>query len=183
MLNGGTLPAWDRFPPLSATLASRHPVAGEQNQRIDSDTFARWIEENTHTDFGRLVLLLHGSGGWFHGTGRAQSSVASTCSLGQKCVPQAEHPDAELIHGGAGQVPEKIAAELGSRIRLSEPVLCIHHHEIGVEIETARNRFAARFTVVATPPHLPGQIRYDLPLHRCGNNLPNGYRWDALRRS
>jgi monoamine oxidase len=37
-------------------------------------------------------------------------------------------------------------------------------HETGVEIETARNRFAARFTVVATPPHLADQIRYDPPL-------------------
>ena len=54
--------AWDRFHALSAALDPRHPVAGDQNRRLDSDTFARWIEENTQTDFGR-------SGRWFHGTG------------------------------------------------------------------------------------------------------------------
>ena len=156
--------AWDRFHAISASLAPGHPVAGDQNQRLDSDTFARWIDENTQTDFGRWYFAYMARAVGFMGPAEPNQVSLLHVLWGQKCAPQSEHPDAELIHGGAGQVPEKIAAELEDQIRLNEPVLCIHHHQTGVEIETAYNRFAARFTIVATPPHLAGRIRYDPPL-------------------
>jgi monoamine oxidase len=156
--------AWERFHALSRALVTGHPVAGDQNQRLDSDTFARWIEENTQTDFGRWYFAYMSRAVGFMGPAEPNQVSLLHVLWGQKCAPQSEHPEAELIHGGAGQVPEKIAAELGDQIRLNEPVLCIHHNETGVEIETAKNRFAAQFTIVATPPHLAGQIRYDPPL-------------------
>ena len=156
---------WERFHAISQALGMGHPIAGEQNQRLDSDTFARWIEENTQTEFGRWYFAYMSRAIGFMGPAEPNQVSLLHVLWGQKCAPQSEHPEAQLIHGGAGQVPAKIAAELGDRIRLGEPVLCVHHHETGVEIVTAHNRFAARFTIVATPPHLAGQIRYD-QLHR-----------------
>jgi monoamine oxidase len=79
-------------------------------------------------------------------------------------APQAEHPEADLLHGGAGQIPAKIAAELGERIRLGEPALRIRHDDAGVEVETMKGRYAAKFAVVAMPPHLAGRIIYDPPM-------------------
>jgi L-amino acid dehydrogenase len=156
--------AWDRFHALSATLSEGHPVAGDQNQRLDSDTFSRWIEENTQTEFGHWYFAYMARAVGFMGPAEPSQVSLLHVLWGQKSAPQSEHPDADLIHGGAGQLPEKIAAELGDQIRLNEPALCIRHHKTGVEIETAQKRFAARFTIVATPPHLAGQIRYDPPL-------------------
>jgi len=105
--------AWDRFHAISAALSWGHPVAGEQNQRLDSDTFARWIEENTQTDFGRWYFAYMARAVGFMGPAEPNQVSLLHVLWGQKSAPQSEHPDADLIHGGAGQLPEKIAAELG----------------------------------------------------------------------
>jgi L-amino acid dehydrogenase len=156
--------AWERFQALSNAMPAGHPGTSEQNQRLDSDTFARWIEDNTQTEFGRWYFAY-----MVRVVGFLEPAEPNQVSLlhvlwGQNCAPQAEHPEADLIHGGAGQIPKKIAAELGDRVRLNEPVLSIHQNETGVEIETAQNRFAAKFAIVAMPPHLSGKIRYEPPL-------------------
>lgn len=156
--------AWERFQAISSAMPAGHPRADAQNRQLDSDTFARWIEDNTTTEFGRWYFAYMVRAVGF--LGPAEPSQVSLLHVlwGQNCAPQAEHPEAELIHGGAGQIPEKIAAELGDRIRLDEPVLSIHYQADGVAVETARSRFAARFAIVAMPPHLAGQIRYSPPL-------------------
>ena len=61
--------AWERFHALSRALAAGHPVAGDENRRLDSDTFARWIRGKHSDRLRSLVLRLHGSCGWLHGTG------------------------------------------------------------------------------------------------------------------
>jgi monoamine oxidase len=156
--------AWQRFQALSIAMPAGYPGASEQNQRLDSDTFARWIEDNTQTEFGRWYFAYMARVVGFSGPAEPNQVSLLHVLWGQNCAPQSEHPEAELIHGGAGQIPEKIAAELGDRIRLNEPVLCLYHSETGVEVETAQNCFAARFAIVAMPPHLAGQIRYNPPL-------------------
>jgi len=156
--------AWERFHELSSAMPDGYPRPNEQNKRLDRDTFARWIEENTHTDFGHWYFsYLCRAAGFL---GPAEPSQVSLLHVlwGQKSAPQSEHPEAELIHGGAGQIPEKIAAELGDRILLNEPVLSIHHSETEVEVKTSHNSFTAKFVVVAMPPHLAGRIHYDPPM-------------------
>ncbi len=156
--------AWARFQALSMAMPAGHPCQDDQNKRLDSDTFARWIEENTQTDFGRWYFSYMARVVGFLGPAEPNQVSLLHVLWGQNCAPQSEHPEAELLHGGAGQIPEKIAAELGERIRLSEPVLRIYHNEAGVEVETAHNRFAAQFVIVAMPPHLAGKISYDPPM-------------------
>jgi L-amino acid dehydrogenase len=155
--------AWDRFHAISASLAPGHPVAGDQNQRLDSDTFARWIDENTQTDFGRWYFAYMARAVGFMGPAEPNQVSLLHVLWGQKCAPQSEHPDAELIHGGAGQVPEKIAAELEDQIRLNEPVLCIHQRQ----------------PTTASPPGSPSlrhrpilQVEFATirRCHRCGSN-------------
>lgn len=99
--------AWQRFQALSAAMPPGHPSPSEQNQQLDSDTFARWIEENTKTDFGRWYFSYMARAVGF--LGPAEPSQVSLLHVlwGQNCAPQSEHPEAELLHGGAGQIPEK----------------------------------------------------------------------------
>ncbi len=156
--------AWERFHELSSAIPKGHPRPSEQNKRLDSDTFARWIEDNTHTDFGRWYFsYLCRAAGFL---GPAEPSQVSLLHLlwGQNSAPQSEYPEAELLHGGAGQLPEKIAAEFSDRIHLNEPVLSIHQSETEVEVKTSQNSFTAKFVVVAMPPHLAGRIHYDPPM-------------------
>jgi monoamine oxidase len=156
--------SWERFQALSQELPPGHPRQTKQNQQLDRDTFARWIEDNTQTEFGRWYFSYMVRVAGFLGPAEPNQVSLLHVLWGQNCAPQAEYPEAELLHGGAGQIPEKIAAELGDRIRLSEPVVQIVQHQSGVEVKTQNNAFFAQFAIVAVPPHLAGQIRYDPPL-------------------
>jgi monoamine oxidase len=156
--------AWERFEALAKTLPPGHPRRNEQNQRLDSGTFAEWIEENTKTAFGRWYFSYMGRAVGYLGPAEPKEVSLLHVLWGQNCAPQSEHPEAELLHGGAGQIPAKIAAELGERIRLGDPVFRICHSPEGITVETAQGRFAAQFAVVAMPPHLAGRIIYDPPM-------------------
>lgn len=170
--------AWERFQALVQTLPAGHPTQGDDYGHLDRDTFARWIEDNTQTEFGRWYFSYLARVAGFMGPAEPHQVSLLHVLWGQRCAPQSAHPEAELLHGGAGQIPEKIAAELGDRLRLGEPVLRIHHHESGVDVETQDHHFAAKFAIVAMPPHLAGHIAYDPPLpplrHQLTQRMPMG---------
>ncbi|MCX7596424.1 MAG: FAD-dependent oxidoreductase, partial [Fischerella sp.] len=122
------------------------------------------MEENTHTSFGRWYFSYMARAVGYLGPAEPNQISLLHALWGQKCAPQSEHPEAELLHGGAGQIPQKIATELGHRIRLSEPVLRIHQDNAKVEVETANYRYTAQFAIVAMPPYFAGKIIYDPPM-------------------
>jgi monoamine oxidase len=159
--------AWQRFAQLSQEFLPGHPHRDQPHsnlEKLDSQTFAQWIEENTQTDFGNWYFAYMARAVGFLGPAEPNQVSLLHVLWGQQCAPQSEHPEAELIHGGAGQIPEKIAAELAAQIRLGEPVLRIDYDAAGVEVETAKGRFRGKFAIVAMPPHLAGRIIYEPPL-------------------
>lgn len=156
--------AWERFKALAEALPPGHPRRDDHNRRLDSQTFAQWIEENTQTAFGRWYFSYMARAVGYLGPAEPNQVSLLHVLWGHNCAPQSEHPEAELLHGGAGQIPEKIAAELGDRIRLGEPVLRIFHDPAGIEVETTKGRFAAQFAIIAMPPHLAGRIIYEPPM-------------------
>jgi len=145
--------AWARFDELSKSLPSGHPQTNEYTKKLDSVTFAQWIDENTTTDFGRWYFKYMSRAVGF--LGPAEPSQVSLLHVlwAQNCAGQAEHPEADLIHGGAGQVPHTIATELGDRIRLGEPEFRISYSDSGVTVETNQNAYSARYAIVAMSPN------------------------------
>lgn len=156
--------AWERFDALAKTLAPGHPRRNEQTQALDRQTFAQWIDANTTTAFGHWYFAYMVRTVGFLGPAEPGQVSLLHVLWGHLCASQAEYPEAELIHGGAGQIPAKLAAELGQNIRLGEPVLRITQTEGGVEAQTTQGRFMGQYAVVAMPPHLAGRIAYDPPM-------------------
>lgn len=156
--------AWQHFETLAKKLPSGHPRRDYQNQKLDSQTFTQWIEENTKTAFGRWYFSYMSRAVGYLGPAEPNQVSLLHVLWGNNCAPQSEHPEAELLHGGAGQIPEKIAAELGDRICLGEPVLRIVHAQTGVTVETPKSHYTAKFAIIAMPPHLTGRIIYDPPM-------------------
>lgn len=156
--------AWERFSSLSEALPPGHPSRNETNCRLDSQTFADWIAENTKTAFGQWYFSYMVRAVGF--LGPAEPSQVSLLHVlwGNKCAAQSEHPEAELLHGGAGQVPALIVAELGEKIRLGEPVFAISQDAEEVTVKTPKGNYQARFVIIAMPPHLAGRINYEPPL-------------------
>jgi monoamine oxidase len=157
--------AWARFDALSRALPHGHPAANEENTRLDSDTFERWIANNTKTAFGHWYFSYMSRAVGFLGPAEPREVSLLHVLWGQSCAGQAEEPEAELVHGGCGQIPARIAAELGDRIRVNEPAVEIRQHENGIDIGTTQGQYAARYAILAMPPHLTGRIRYHPALH------------------
>ena len=156
--------AWARFDALAKTLAPGHPLRNDHTQALDCQTFAQWIEANTTTAFGHWYFAYMVRTVGFLGPAEPGQVSLLHVLWGHLCASQAEYPEAELIHGGAGQIPAKLAAELGQNVRLGEPVLSITQAEDGLEVATTQGRFRGRYAVVAMPPHLAGRIHYDPPM-------------------
>lgn len=152
--------AWKRFEELCKVFPPGHPIPDEKNRELDSRTFADWIADNTHTAFGAWYFSYMARAVGFLGPTEPNQVSLLHVLWGQNCAPQAEHPEAELIHGGAGQIPPLIAAELEGKLRLGEPALRIYQDDEGVEVETAKGRYRGKFVIVAMPPHLSGRILY-----------------------
>lgn len=76
--------------------------------------------------------------------------------------------------GGAWQIPQRMADELGARITLNSPVLGVDQHADAVSVHTAQARYRAARVVIATPPPLAAKIDYNQP-------LPSR-RWGLLQR-
>lgn len=156
--------AWKRFRELSQSLPPQYPHGNAENIKLDSQTFAQWIDENTHTPFARWYFSYMVRAVGF--LGPAEPSEVSLLHVlwGDRSASQSEHPEAELLQGGAGQIPLKIAQELKNEVRLNEAVVKISQRETEVEVTTLKGTYKALFAVVAMPPFQAGKISYDPPL-------------------
>lgn len=174
--------AWHRFEQLSQSLPSTHPGRDPEHKRLDAQTFAQWIDENTKTDFGNWYFSYMVRAVGFLGPAEPGEVSLLHVLWGNRCASQSEHPEAELIHGGAGQIPGVIAAELGNQIRINEPVVKISQDQAGVEVTTGQNSYKAQFVIVAMPPYLSGRINYDPPLPATRQQLTQRFPMGTLAK-
>ncbi len=70
--------------------------------------------------------------------------------------------------GGAQQICERLAAEVGERVVLNAPVQAIEQGADGVTVRTPGQTYQGQFVIVAVPPLLAGRIDYQprLPAKR-----------------
>ncbi|OLY81741.1 hypothetical protein AYI68_g4150 [Smittium mucronatum] len=156
--------AWNRFKKLSDDLPQGHPHFGDDIEKLDSDTLARWISDNTKTPFGNWYFSYMCRAVGFSGPSEPKEVSLLHALYGEKVASQSEAPEAELLHGGAGQIPSLIAKELTSCIQLNEPVYTIKHADDFVEVVTQKGSYKAHSAIIAMPPHLAGHLLYEPPL-------------------
>lgn len=70
----------------------------------------------------------------------------------------------ERFVGGAQQISQKLAAQLGDRVILSAPVRSIEQHADSVLVRSDVGSFTCHRVIVAVPPLLAGRIHYESPL-------------------
>jgi monoamine oxidase len=70
--------------------------------------------------------------------------------------------------GGAQQICQRLADELGSAVALNAPVLAIEQDGDGATVRTSMGTYRGRRVIVAVPPLLAGRIQYspELPAKR-----------------
>ncbi|MER7667646.1 FAD-dependent oxidoreductase [Kitasatospora sp. NPDC096128] len=171
---------FERLAELTDAVRPDAPWLTPDAERLDALTAAEWAERHlTHPD-ARLFFPLF---------------------LGEMCA--ADPADVSVLHlafylrsggglrylnafaggaqqdriaGGAHQLCERLAAPLGTAVRLGEPVRAVHQDDRSVTVRTDRGAYRAEVAVLALPPLLADAIEYRpaLPQPRSGEHTARG---------
>jgi monoamine oxidase len=186
--------ALERFNALAAALpADGHPHRAAGAVELDRQSFQDWIDANTHTPFARWYFAYFCRAVGFLGPAEPEQVSLLHVLWGQRSAPQAEHPEEELIHGGAGALLPHLLSELGAEsgldaeselgaetVRLEEPVQRIVQDDARaagddspaaswpVRVESSRASHPCRAVIVAMPPSQASAIAFspELPADR-----------------
>jgi monoamine oxidase len=152
---------WAQFRTLAATMNVERPWLSPEARALDAQTVTSWLTATTRSEFARYCLNY-----WVLNQEGADPAATSMlfALTSYASGPDEEEPELWLFDGGAGQIPERLAEELGDRIVLGQPVVRIEQDDGGVTVTTADGNYRADFVVVAVPPYLAGAIDYCPPL-------------------
>lgn len=164
---------------LAETVPPEAPWTAPDADRLDSQTFRAWIEEQTEREDMRrnldrlsAALLTTDSSTismlyllFYIRSGDSLSSLVSVGDGAQKW----------LYHGGVHQIATKMAEELGDRIVLNTPVQHIRQDAGGVEVLTENGSWRARRVIVALPPAMCARIRFSPMLPTTRDKLQQRY--------
>jgi monoamine oxidase len=152
---------WAQFRSMAATTNVERPWLTPDSATLDAQTVTSWLATATSSDFARFCV-----GYWVLNEEGADPAATSMlfALTSYAAGPEREQPEQWLFEGGAGQIPERIADELGERIVLEQPVLQIAQDARGATVTTSDGDYRGEFVIVAIPPHLAGAIDYDPPL-------------------
>ncbi|MGX1541805.1 flavin monoamine oxidase family protein [Streptomyces adustus] len=168
-----------RFPPLSGvalgelfdlldevtrTVRVDAPWLTPDAERLDSTTAAEWAEENLRHPDARLFFPLF--------LGEMMAAAPADVSVlhmafylrsggGLRYLNAfAGGAQESRIDGGAHRLCEVLAARLGDRVRLGEPVLAVEQDGDGVTVRTAGGAHRGDAVIVAVPPVLADRIGF-----------------------
>jgi monoamine oxidase len=128
----------------------------------DQQTIATWLDANNHTQEGRDLARVAIKG--VYGEDAEEISLldllAAIQGVGGDFNTLIGSAQSLRFVGGPQQLSLKLAAKLGSAVRLRSPVLAIEWGS-GVAVDTPTNRFHARQAILTPPRPLIGRIRYE----------------------
>lgn len=152
---------WDRFYAVATTMNIESPWLSPDAMALDSQTVTTWLNHETTSEFARFSVK-H----WvLNDLGCDPDALSMLFALtAHSAGPEEERPEHWLFDGGAGQIPERLAEELGDRILLDRAVVRIEQDDRKVTVSTLDGSYTADFVIIATPPHLAGAIDCNPPL-------------------
>jgi len=150
---------------MAEALSPEEPWAAPQSAEWDRTTLHSWLKTNVVSEPARRVLAT-AIEGVFARNSMPTSLLAALFWIrcGDPLTPflTAKDPEPEQrFDGGAQQLSQRMADELGDRVILNAPVISISHRSDGVGVMTAERSISARRAVVAMPPALAGRIHYE----------------------
>jgi monoamine oxidase len=152
---------WAQFRSLAATVNVERPWLTPDALALDAQTVTSWLATATGSEFARFSVNY-----WIlNQEGADPGATSMLFALSSYAAgPEEEHPEQSLFDGAAGQIPERLADELGDRILLRRSAYRIEQDASGVTVTTSNGDYRADFVIVAIPPYLAGAIDYSPPL-------------------
>jgi len=153
-----------RFDRLAKTVPLDEPWTARNADRLDRQTFATWIRRNTQTASARFfwqvfanavfaaephdMSLLHAL--FYTHSGQGTNSLIGVANAAQQ----------DRVVGGTQLIADRLAADLGDTVQLSQPVRTIEQDDDGVTAGTDTGRVRGAYAIVAIPPALASRIAY-----------------------
>ena len=151
-----------------ATLPEAKPWAAPNAAKWDAHSVESWIQGNVRShatrEFVRIVTraLLCAEPEQvsylcfleYLRQGRGLESLIGTEGGAQQ----------DKFVGGAWQIPQRMAQQLGDRVILNAPVLSVEQSDQSVTVCTAAASYTASRIIVAVPPPHAAQLHYSIPL-------------------
>ena len=173
---------WEQIETLAATIDTAAPWQTSGARELDRQNVDTWIAASTGDTIARRFLrvlipalfsaeaaemsMLHFL--FYVKSGQGLTRLVSTTGGAQEA----------RVVGGTHQISERMAAQLGDRVRLGAVVRTITQDADGVRVAYEGGEVTARHVIVALPPTLAGRIRYlpALPARRDGltQQIPAG---------
>jgi monoamine oxidase len=156
--------AWQKMEEIMKGFSpGKYPYTHPRAAELDAHTMHSWLQQNTKTDFAKFFYSY-----CCRSLGPIGPSSPSSVSILHFCwtqysAPQKDMPESYLIHGGAGQIPSKLADLIGQdNIELGQDVVAITKKN-GVAVVTTRQggSFVAHRVVVSAPPSVAHAIVYE----------------------
>jgi monoamine oxidase len=147
---------------------------------LDSMSFGEWIERHTRTRRARNLIALSCKTVWGAEPGELSLlwALAYMNAGGgfEKLLDVEGGAQQDRIVGGSALIAERMAAELGQRVRLDSPVGKVHWGEAGVELGGANGTVRARHAVIAVPPALVSELTFEPALPASHAALADAWR-------
>jgi monoamine oxidase len=143
---------------------------------LDRLTVAAWLDLNSSWAFAKFAVTAV-----IVANGDDPGEISMLYLLYENATsPQPEEPEKWLFHGAAGQIPPILAAKLGNRVVLNQPVYAISQNRSGVHVTTPSGRYQGKFVIVATPPYLAGAIDYQPAMPATRLQLTQRFPMDSI---
>lgn len=152
---------------MSATVPVGEPWTAARAREWDIQTFAGWADAHLTPAVNEALTRLHEA---YMGEATQVSLLNSLCYMranggfaGLLGLDGDPH-DNEIFVGGAQQLADGLAVELGDSLHLSHVAWSVRHDADGVTVGGDGFAVAARRAIVAMPPTLAGRLAYDPPM-------------------
>lgn len=147
---------------LVGSVPVKAPWRAPRAEELDTTTVGDWLDRNVRSREGRALLDVAFSTVWGGSPQdlnllQALAYIGSTGKFDNLTTTKLQ----SRISGGAARVAQWLAADLGERVVLGAPVAAILRKGDGVEVESEQGTVRARRVVVAVPPRLAAEIRFE----------------------
>jgi monoamine oxidase len=155
---------WEEIEALASTVSVSSPWESPGAAQLDAQTLEAWLAANTENAvamrfFRMLVAALFCAEASMMSLLHFLFYVKSGNSLTRLTSTTGGAQEARVV-GGTHLISERIAEQLGERVRLNAVVRTISHDDHGVQVSYEGGEVTAQRVVVAIPPTLAGRLRY-----------------------
>ncbi|WP_329407859.1 flavin monoamine oxidase family protein [Nocardia vinacea] len=175
---------WERLEVLASTVPTNAPWETEGADDLDRQTLDGWLTANTQDSIARryfrlLVPALFSAESPELSLLHFLFYIKSGTSL-EILVNVTGGAQESRVVGGAHQISERLAAELGDVVRLGTVVRTIRQDQTGAVVEFEGGSVTARKVIVAVPQTLAGRLRYVPPMPALRDGLTQQFPAGAV---